>query len=241
MEYSRPCPGGLIHQGWKDSGDSVFHADGRPADGPVALCEVQGYVYAAWRGAAHMARALGHDGMAADYSCRARVLRERFDEVFWCESLSTYALALDGLKVPCAVRASNAGHCLFTGIASSERARRVTRTLLGEDSFSGWGIRTLSSTEMRYSPISYHNGTIWPHDNAIIAAGMGRYRLRRALLRILSGLFDAARSVDIWRLPELFCGFARRSGEGPVPYPVACTPRPGLLLVSFSCCKQASD
>jgi len=225
VEYSRQCPGGLVHQGWKDSGDSVFHADGRLAEGPVALCEVQGYVYAARRSAASLAEALGHDGMAADHLRRAQILREQFEKTFWCESLSTYALGLDGLKVPCEVRASNAGHCLFTGIASQERARRVARTLLGDDFFSGWGIRTLSSAEVRYSPLSYHNGSIWPHDNAVIAAGMGRYRLRGPAVRILTGLFDAARSVDIWRLPELFCGFARRSGEGPVPYPVACAPQ----------------
>jgi glycogen debranching enzyme len=225
VEYSRQCPGGLVHQGWKDSGDSISHADGRLADGPVALCEVQGYVYAARRAAAVLASKLGDAETAGELSRQARALRERFEEAFWCESLSTYALALDGDKRPCEVRASNAGHCLYTGIASPSRARRVARTLLCDDSFSGWGIRTLSSKEARYNPLSYHNGTVWPHDNAIIAAGFGRYRLRGAALRVLSGLLDAARSAGTWRLPELFCGFARRPGEGFVPYPVACAPQ----------------
>ena len=239
VEYSRLSPGGLVHQGWKDSGDSVFHADGRLADGPVALCEVQGYVYAARRGAAFLAAALGRDEMVADLSRRARLLRERFEQAFWRESLSTYALALDGRKTPCDVRASNAGHCLWTGIASPKRARMVAQTLLQEDSFSGWGVRTIASKEARYDPLSYHNGSIWPHDNAVIAAGMGRYRYRGGAIRILTGLFDAARSMERWRLPELFCGFPRRPGEGPVPYPVACAPQ-AWASASVFCLLQAT-
>jgi glycogen debranching enzyme len=225
IEYSRQSSDGLVHQGWKDSGDAIFHADGRPVEGPVALSEVQGYVYAARRAAARLAIALGHGEQAADIEREALALRKRFEQHFWVESLSTYALALDGRKRPCEVRASNAGHCLFTGIAGRDRAKRVARVLLGEDHYSGWGIRTLSATEVRYNPMAYHNGSVWPHDNAVIAAGMGRYRLRHAAVRILNGLFDASRYFDRGRLPELFCGFARQLDEGPVSYPVACAPQ----------------
>ncbi len=225
VEYARRSSQGLIQQGWKDSSDSVFHADGRSADGPIALAEVQGYVYAARRGAARLAAVLGHPTQARALTGAADDLRRRFEEAFWCEDLSTYALALDGDKQPCRVRASNAGHCLFTGIAAEDRARRVAATLLAEASFSGWGVRTVEAGQPRYNPMSYHNGSIWPHDNALIAAGFARYGMKAEAAKILTGLLDASLFFDLHRLPELFCGFLRRPGEAPTLYPVACAPQ----------------
>ncbi|MEO5657952.1 MAG: amylo-alpha-1,6-glucosidase [Nitrospiria bacterium] len=225
VEYSRRSAHGLLQQGWKDSHDSVFHADGTLAEGPIALCEVQGYVYAAKRRAAEMAEALGDARRGAELVHQAEHLRERFEEAFWCEDLSTYALALDGRKQPCRVRTSNAGHCLFTGIAGPERARLVAQTLMGRNSFSGWGIRTVDAGEVRYNPMAYHNGSVWPHDNALIAEGFSRYGLKDAALRVMVGLFETSNFVDLHRLPELFCGFAQRPERGPTLYPVACSPQ----------------
>jgi glycogen debranching enzyme len=225
LEYQRAGGGGLVNQGWKDSQDSVFHADGRMVEPPVALCEVQAYAYAARLGAATLARALGHAMRAATLLAEAVQLRERFSAAFWCEEIGTYAIALDGKKQPCRVRSSNAGHALFCGIADEAQAARVAETLMAPSSFTGWGVRTVATSEARFNPISYHNGSVWPHDNAIIGMGLGRYGHTEALHRILSGLFDAAASIDLYRLPELFCGFARRAGLGPTLYPVACIPQ----------------
>ena len=225
VEYFRRSPKGLVHQGWKDSHDSIFHSDGKLAEGPIALCEVQAYVYAAKSGIAEAALALGHTGRASELTHEAGELQERFERAFWCEELSTYALALDGNKRPCRVRTSNAGHCLFAGIASREHAVRTAETLLAGDGFSGWGIRTVSSNEVRYNPMSYHNGSVWPHDNALIAGGMGRYDLKAQAAKVLTGLFDSSLFVDLHRLPELYCGFERRPGKGPTLYPVACAPQ----------------
>jgi glycogen debranching enzyme len=225
VEYQRRSADGLVHQGWKDAADAVFHADGAPAVGPIALCEVQGYVYAARRAAAMLAAELGHIDRSLELTRQAEWLRLRFEEAFWCEELSTYALALDGDKRPCRVRTSNAGQCLFTGIASPERARRVARTLLAPDSFSGWGVRTVASSEARYNPMGFHTGSVWPHDNALIAWGLSRYGLGAEALRIWTGAFEAGRYFELQRMPELFCGFAQEPGEGPVLYPVACAPQ----------------
>jgi len=225
VEYHRQSCDGLLHQGWKDSDDAVFHADGTLARGPIALCEVQGYVYAAWRAGATLAALLGRSEHAAELARRADLLRERFEQAFWCEELSTYALALDGQKRPCRVRTSNAGQCLFTGIASPDHAWRVARTLLSPESFSGWGIRTVASSEPHYNPMSYHNGCVWPHDNALIALGLARYGLGEMGLAIWTGMFEAGLHFDLHRMPELFCGFIQSAGEGPVPYPVACSPQ----------------
>ncbi len=225
VEYARQTSSGLVQQGWKDSHDSVFHADGTLAEGPIALCEVQGYVYAAKRGAAVLAELLGHRARAEALQQQAQALQAHFEEAFWCEELGTYALALDGHKEPCCVRSSNAGHALFAGIASAARAQRVADTLLAEDMFSGWGIRTLAVSERRYNPMSYHNGSVWPHDNALIAAGLARYGFTEMALKVLTGLFYASIFLDLHRLPELFCGFARRPSEGPTLYPVACAPQ----------------
>jgi glycogen debranching enzyme len=224
LEYARQSPAGLVHQGWKDSHDAVSHSDGALAEGPIALCELQAYLYGAWRGAAVLSVAMSQTERAADYARRAAALHERFDPLFWHGSLGTYVMALDGQKRPCAVRSSNAGHVLFTGLASHRRSGAVARSLMGPELFSGWGIRTLAATEARYNPMSYHNGSVWPHDNAIIAAGLARYGFHDEAVRLLGALFEASLHMDLHRLPELFCGFARGQGEGPVRYPVACTP-----------------
>jgi glycogen debranching enzyme len=225
VEYSRRSADGLQNQGWKDSHDSVFHADGALATGPIALCEVQAYVYAARLGAARLATVLGLGDRAGALLARAEDLRRAFEDRFWDEELGTYALALDGEKRPCRVRTSNAGHALFCGIAGRERAARTAQALLGDTSFSGWGVRTVDACERRYNPMSYHNGSVWPHDNALVAAGLGRYGLKDGVLRILEGLFDASGFMDLSRMPELFCGFKRRADEGPTLYPVACAPQ----------------
>jgi glycogen debranching enzyme len=225
VEYQRKTPAGLSHQGWKDSDDAVCHAGAELAEGPIALAEVQGYVFAAQRSGARLAQALSQPRIAAALMARAEALRLRFEELYWCEDLGTYALALDGAKNPCRVRSSNSGQCLFTGIADASRARRVVQTLLHPDSFSGWGIRTLAAGEARFSPLSYHNGAVWPHDNALIAWGLARYGETKAAARLLAGLFEAGQYFDLNRMPELFCGFARHAGVGPIPYPVACSPQ----------------
>jgi glycogen debranching enzyme len=225
VEYGRHTADGLINQGWKDSHDSIFHADGTLAKGPIALVEVQAYVYGAWRAAAEIARRIGHAAKAVDCDRRAEELRRAFDVAFFDEALGTYALALDGDKNPCRVRSSNAGHALLTGIAAPERARIVARNLLDTRSFCGWGIRTVAASEARYNPMSYHNGSVWPHDNALIAAGFARYGLRAEAARIFEGLFAASTYIDLRRLPELFCGFLRQRSQGPTFYPVACAPQ----------------
>jgi glycogen debranching enzyme len=224
VEYRRRSDTGLENQGWKDSRDAIFHEDGRLADGPIALCEVQGYVYAAKRHAARLARAIGDATTGARLFGEAERLRQGFEEAFWCDDLSTYALALDGEKRPCRVVASNAGHALWTGIAEPRRAERVAATLLGAGCFSGWGIRTVARSAARFNPISYHNGSVWPHDNALIALGLARYGMQDAVLQVFSALFRAAAHWEPRRLPELFCGFARRHGA-PTLYPVACSPQ----------------
>ena len=225
VEYFREGADGLVNQGWKDSSDSIMHADGTLARGPIALCEVQGYVYAAKRGIAEVARRLGDEARAARLEEEAETLRRNFEDKFWSEELGTYALALDGEKKPCLVSSSNAGQVLISGIASPEHAKRVAEKLLMPESFTGWGIRTLSMDAARYNPISYHNGSVWPHDNAIIALGLGRYGFRREASLIFRGMFDAACHLDLMRLPELFCGFPRRRLGAPTLYPVACMPQ----------------
>jgi glycogen debranching enzyme len=225
IEYARRSDTGLVQQGWKDSYDSIFHADGRLAEPPIAPCEIQAYAFAAWSGGAQLAIVRGDTALADKWRARAEGLRTRFEERFWSEELGTYALALDGANQPCRVRASNPGHCLFAGIASPERARRVANTLLAAESFTGWGIRTVAAGEARYNPMSYHNGSIWPHDNAIIAAGLARYGFRDKVAHIVDAMLDLSAVVDLHRLPELVCGFHRREGEYPTLYPVACAPQ----------------
>jgi glycogen debranching enzyme len=233
IEYARHSSQGLVQQGWKDSHDSVFHADGSMAEGPIALSEVQGYAYAAKRGAARLAALLKKEAKAAELARQAERLRQKFERDFWCDELGTYALALDGCKNPCRVRSSNAGHCLYAGIVHADRARRVAAALLSPESFSGWGVRTIPAGEARYNPMSYHNGSVWPHDNALVAKGLARYGLKQQASQIFSGLLDASAFVDLYRLPELFCGFARRPDEGPTLYPVACLPQSWAAAAVF--------
>jgi glycogen debranching enzyme len=234
VEYGRRSGQGLANQGWKDSHDSISHSDGSLAKGPIALVEVQAYVFGAWRAAAEIARRLGHDSRAQALEDRARALRAQFDAAFFDAALGTYVLALDGAKNPCRVRASNAGHALFTGIAHAERAPAVVAALMDGASFSGWGVRTLAAGEIRYNPMSYHNGSVWPHDNALIAAGFARYGFKQAAGRIFEGLFAASITIDLRRLPELFCGFARQRSRGPTFYPVACSPQAWAAVAPLS-------
>jgi glycogen debranching enzyme len=234
VEYYRATERGLANQGWKDSEDAIFHADGRLAEGPIALAEVQGYVYCAKQVLARCAERLGWTERARALKTEADQLAERFDASFWCPELGTYALALDGKKEPCRVRSSNAGQVLFTGIAKLDRAIEVADGLLRPQFFSGWGIRTIANTEARYNPMSYHNGSIWPHDNALIALGLARYDLKRPLERVFNGLFEAATYLEMRRLPELFCGFQRSRGRGPTHYPVACSPQAWASATPFT-------
>jgi glycogen debranching enzyme len=225
VEYARGAETGLSNQGWKDSHDAVFHADGRLAEGPIALVELQGYVYAAKRLAASCAREIGKPDRAAELMAQAADLRHRFDEMFWCEEIGTYVLALDGMKTPCKVRTSNAGHALTTGIAFPHRARRVAAQLMQPSFYSGWGIRTVAKGEARYNPMSYHNGSIWPHDNALIAHGLAKYGSKRSINVLFEALARATSYMDNRRTPELYCGFPRRPGRGPILYPAACSPQ----------------
>lgn len=225
VEYGRHNDSGLINQGWKDSYDSLFHANGALAIGPIALVEVQAYVYGALRGAARIAKALGHTSRSAALENKAQALQQAIDQSFFDEELGTYVLALDGGKRPCRVRTSNSGHMLFAGAALPERAASVAKALMAATSFTGWGVRTVDSREVRYNPMSYHNGSIWPHDNALIAAGLARYGFRREAAIIFEGLFAASVHMDLRRLPELFCGFPRKRNSAPTTYPVACVPQ----------------
>ena len=234
VEYSRKSGTGLRNQGWKDSEDSIFHDDGRLAEGSIALCEVQAYVYSAKIHAARLAR-MRRDGARADaLEHAARELHRRFEDAFWMEELGTYAIALDGDKRPCRVRTSNPGHVLWSGIATQHHAQAVGDTLLSSAMFSGWGVRTLAEGEPRYNPMSYHDGSVWPHDNAIAAMGLARYGMKQHSARIATALYEASLFMDLNRLPELFCGFPRRHpGEGPTLYPVACSPQAWASAAPF--------
>src|SRR6516225_9762434 len=234
VEYRRASEQGLANQGWKDSYDAIFHRDGKLAEGHIALAEVQGYVFAGKRLAALCARRMGLPEKAQQLEAAAHRLAERFEEAFWCEDLGTYALALDGAKQPCRVRTSNAGQLLFTGIAREDRARKVAADLMQPHFFTGWGIRTVARGEARYNPMSYHNGSIWPHDNALIALGLARYALKHSVEAVFKALFDAATYMDLRRLPELFCGFRREKGRGPTLYPVASAPQAWASATPFT-------
>ena len=239
VEYRRASEQGLANQGWKDSYDAIFHADGRLAEGYIALAEVQGYVFAGKRLAARCAARLGKAGRAQQLEAEARRLAERFEEAFWCDDLGTYALALDGAKEPCRVRTSNAGQLLFSGMVRADRARLVAADLMRPHFFSGWGIRTVAHGEARYNPMSYHNGSIWPHDNALIAVGLARYGLKHSVAHLFKALFEAAAYMDLRRLPELFCGFRREKRRGPTLYPVACAPQAWASATPFTLLEAA--
>ncbi|MFA4951212.1 glycogen debranching N-terminal domain-containing protein [Brevundimonas sp.] len=223
ISYQRGAETGLSNQGWKDSEDSIFHTDGRFPKGPIALLEVQGYAFAAWQAMAELAQALGEPD-PQQWSDRAERVRSQVEDRFWMEDQGFYAIALDGDGEAVRSIGSNAGHLLFTGLPSRERALRVAKRMLGADFRSGWGVRTLARGQARFNPLSYHNGSVWPHDTAMAAAGMARYGERRAVALLLSEIYEAAASFNL-RLPELFCGFERRSGEAPIAYPVACLPQ----------------
>jgi glycogen debranching enzyme len=233
VEYARRSDEGLVQQGWKDSQDSVFHSDGRLAEAPIALCEVQGYVYEAKLGVAGLARAMGDGALAESLEHQAHQLARRFQAAFWCEEIGSYVIALDGHKRQCKVASSNAGHTLWSGIASPEHAQRIVDGLMGQPFFSGWGIRTIPVGAARYNPMSYHNGSIWPHDNALIAAGMARYGRTESAMQLFSCTFESSLHFDAHRLPELFCGFKRRPGAGPTLYPVACSPQAWAAAAVF--------
>ena len=239
VEYRRATEMGLANQGWKDSYDAIFHADGRLAEGYIALAEVQGYVFAGKRLAARCAARLGKIERANQLEAEAQRLAARFEEAFWCEDLGTYALALDGDKQPCKVRTSNAGQLLFSGMVRAERARMVAADLMRPHFFTGWGIRTVAQGEARYNPMSYHDGSIWPHDNALIALGLARYGLKHSVECVFKGLFDAAAYMDLRRLPELFCGFRREKERGPTLYPVACAPQAWASATPFTLLEAA--
>jgi glycogen debranching enzyme len=225
LEYQTRSTLGLRNQGWKDSEDAVMHADGRLARLPIAICEAQGYAYAAWRAGAALAETLGEAEAARDLALRAADLRAAFEREFWLPHEGFYALALDGDKRRCEVIASNPGHCLWAGLIDETRAEAVIKRLLADDMFSGWGMRTLSSRERRYNPMSYHNGSVWPHDNALAAQGFRRYGMGEPIVTLATALFEASRYFENRRVPELYCGFPRHGDQGPIAYPVACAPQ----------------
>lgn len=226
LEYAGAYENGLVNQGWKDSGDAMVDADGRRAEPPIALCEVQGYAYRAWRDVAWLWRSLGDESGAQQLEQRAGAMRDRFDSAFWSEPLGCYALARQAGGRLLAVASSNAGQVLWSGIAPPARSAQVAQRLLAPDMFSGWGVRTLSADARGYNPMSYHRGSVWPHDNALILAGLRRYGHDAEALQLFQALFDAASWCRNDRLPELYCGFPRTDTVyGPVPYPVACSPQ----------------
>jgi glycogen debranching enzyme len=233
VEYERRSPAGLLNQGWKDSEDAVVHPDGSLAEGPIALVEVQGYVYAAKHQIADVYAALGESERASELQAQAAQLRERFNELFWDDEQAFFVLALDGRGQQVRTITSNPAHCLYCGIVDEERAARVAERLMASDMFSGWGIRTLSSEMGAYNPMSYHNGSVWPHDNAIAAAGLKRYGFHDAAERIAGALFDVAAGARDYRLPELLCGFGRDGSRQLVAYPVACSPQAWAAAAPF--------
>ncbi|GIV04414.1 MAG: amylo-alpha-1,6-glucosidase [Fimbriimonadales bacterium] len=234
LRYAGETARGLRNQGWKDSEDAVFHADGELARGPIALCEIQGYLYAARLGAAALARALGDHELARVQEAKAAALQQQFETHFWLPAKQFYALALDGRDQPCAVATSNAGHLLLTGICQPQRGDAVRDALFSPRFFSGWGIRTVAAGEARYNPMSYHNGSVWPHDNALIALGLARRGDTAEFVEIFHALFEAAIHMELRRLPELYCGFSRRRDAGPTLYPVACSPQAWAAAVPWA-------
>jgi glycogen debranching enzyme len=223
IDYARGAEGGLSNQGWKDSIDSVFHDDGRLAVGPIAVVEVQGYAFAAWRAMAAMAERLGEPG-AAGWTARAETMRAAVEDRYWMEDRGYYAMAIDGEGLPCRPETSNPGHLLFVGLPSAERAARVIERLMSPEVDSGWGLRTVAAGARRFNPMSYHNGSVWPHDTAIALAGLAHYGERTGVVKVMSDLFEASQRFD-YRMPELLCGFERERDAPPIAYPVACMPQ----------------
>jgi glycogen debranching enzyme len=236
VEYVRRSPRGLDNQGWKDSYNSVVHTDGSLAQPPIALAEVQAYVFLAKHRTADVYEALGNAARAADLRAQATELKRRFNEAFWVADERYFAMGLDGNKRPIGTVTSNPAHGLYCMMIAEEKAADLAARVLKPDMFSGWGVRTMSKAAAAYNPMSYHNGSVWPHDNALIAAGLKRYGFHKQTNRIATAIFDAAIFADYMRLPELYCGFTRRTPNRPVSYPVACSPQawaagsPFLLL-----------
>jgi glycogen debranching enzyme len=224
VEYERLSPSGLANQGWKDSWDGVTYADGRVAQAPIALCEVQGYVYAAYLARAALADDAGDASLARSCRDRAEALRQAFEDAFWLPDVGWYALGLDADKQPIDSLTSNVGHCLWSGIVAPDRTARLAELLTSPEMFTGWGVRTLASSMAAYNPMSYHNGSVWPHDSAIVAAGLKRSGHDDEALLVASGILEAAEQFD-GRLPELMCGFDRTAFPSPVPYPASCSPQ----------------
>jgi glycogen debranching enzyme len=225
LEYAKQSPNGLLNQGWKDSNDSVMHSDGKLAPSPIRLCEVQGYSFRARMGMSSLARMVGDELLAQRYRREALELKAKFAERFWNSEGQFVNLAIDGDLKSCAVRTSNMGHCLWSQILPAEQADTIIQMLMSDQMFSGHGIRTLASSETAYNPLSYHNGSIWPHDNSLIMEGMRMYGHTRELERLSLALIGVLESSEDFRLPELFCGFRRRGSEPPIPYEVACKPQ----------------
>jgi glycogen debranching enzyme len=234
VEYERRTPQGLLNQGWKDSGDAIRHRDGSLAVAPIALVEIQGYVYDAKRRMAELAERLGDRELAARLNGEADQLRKHFDEAFWMPDVGFYAIALDRDKRQVGSISSNPGHCLWSGIVPPERVDAVVDRLLDPVMDCGWGIRTYAAGQPGYNPVGYHTGSVWPHDNALIAAGMKRVGRHDAADRVASRIFEAAQRSPDFRLPELFCGFDRGLADVPVPYPVACSPQAWSAATSLS-------
>jgi glycogen debranching enzyme len=224
VEYQRMTPQGLVNQGWKDSWDGVTFADGTVAEPPIALCEVQGYVYAAFRARSALGALFGDTAAQERWDARAQSLKEAFNARFWLEDRGWFAMGLDRDKRPIDSLASNMGQALWTGIVDDRHAGPVARQLLSPELFNGWGVRTLATSMAAYDPLSYHNGSVWPHDSALIAYGLMRHGFVDEAQRIATGLLDAAGFVG-GRLPELFAGLDRRHVPIPVPYPTACSPQ----------------
>lgn len=239
LEYAKTSEWGLVNQGWKDSWDSISYRDGRLSEPPIALCEVQGYAYAAYQAMSYLANRLGLRKEQEQWRSMAQTLQTNFLRDFWWEEENTFYLALDGQKQPCDVVTSNAGQCLWTGIVPDEWAQPIVGRLLTDDIYTEWGIRTLSAREQRYNPMSYHNGSVWPHDTALVAAGFSRIGRKKEACDMLGHLYGVSLFYEGARLPELFCGFTRRHGFGPTRYPVACSPQswaagsPFLVLSSL--------
>lgn len=215
---------GLVNQSWKDSEDSVFHLDGRIPQGPIAAVEVRGYVCAAMRSMATLHEHGGNAAAAALFRESAARMQANIEKRFWMEDQGFYGIAIDGANDLCRVRASNPGHLLYMGVPAPHRAKRVADMLLSAQFNTGWGIRTLAPHQSHFNPMSYHNGSVWPHDTAVCAAGMAHYGERAGVVRLLNQMFETAVAFGM-RLPELFCGFSRAPGEPPVAYPVACLPQ----------------
>jgi glycogen debranching enzyme len=233
LAYRCRSPRGLVNQGWKDAFDAVMHASGELAEPPIVLAEVQGYQYAALRGMAELATTVGATDLAAALTARSEHLRERFEVDFWLPDEAYYAMALDGAGRPCRVISSNPGHLLWTGLPERSRAHAVADRLMDDEMFTGWGLRTLGGRSRTYNPMSYHTGSVWPHDTAIAAVGMRRYGLLEPFLTLTTALFEAVLHFEALRMPELFCGFPRLPGYGPTRYPVACSPQAWSAGVAF--------